>query len=632
MPVERCCFLPALSTAPLEATPVASGIWLLCVVSVLSLGGCGIFKKETADTSQEAGGDKTATSSMPVLELKVAAPGPLDDLLAKNLDLAQVNRLARGEPLQEGEFERLLNAAPAQARALLQTKGFFNPEVKVEREPGDPPLVLVTVDPGPITVVGSVDLEVEGPLRDAADAGDTRAKRVASDVLSKWRLTRGTPFEASAWSSAKSGVTARMRADAYVLADWERTQARVDASTQSAALSGTVASGPLFRTGEIQVDGLDRQDVQTVRNIADFPSGVPATETLLLDFQERLQKSGLFTSAVVTLKPEDADPLATPVSVRVAEQKVQEATVGIGYSANLGVRGTLEHVHTRPFGYPFILRNRFEIAQVEQRWDGELSTQTLPGLYRNLIGWGYSRVESDTDVVTSGRVRAGRAQETKRISRLGFLEAERSITTSALGRQTSDAVSAHYHGIWRKVDDQLLPTDGRVWTGQLGGGYATSNPGDKGPFIRAYAKLDAFKPFAGNWFFQGRLEAGQVFVRDDVIVPESMRFRAGGDNSVRGYGYRKLTPQINGVDTGGKVLLTASAEVARPILASIPELWGAAFLDVGRAADNWGDYKPAIGVGVGVRFRSPVGPLKLDLAYGEETQQFRIHLTVGVAF
>ncbi len=567
-----------------------------------------------------------------MLQLKVDAPDGLDKLLSSNLDLAQVNRLARGEPLQEGEFERLLTAAPAQARALLQTQGYFNAEVKAERTGGDPPQVLVSVDPGPRTEVSSVDLEAEGPLKTAAEAGDPRAQAVLADVRGKWRLNSGDPFVDGAWSSAKSGVTARLRADAYVQADWLRTQARVDAATQTAALFGKLESGPLFRTGPLEIEGLERQDPETVRNIANFPEGTPATEATLLDFQERLQKSGLFRSAIVTLKPDPKDPQSTPVSVRLGEQRLNEATAGVGYSANLGARATLDHTNVRPFGYALIVRNRFEIAQIEQRWDGELSTQTLPGLYRNLIGGTYSRVTSSTDTVTALRARAGRAQDTKRISRLAFVEAERSITDSALGRETSDALSAHYHGIWRNVDDLLLPTDGHVWTGQFGGGFATSNPGDKGPFARLYAKLDAFKPFGDRWYLQGRVEFGQVIVKDNVTVPESLRFRAGGDNSVRGYGYRSLTPQRNGVDTGGKVLFTSSIELAHPIVPSIPELWGAVFIDAGRAADSWSQISPAIGFGAGVRFRSPVGPLKLDLAYGEEVKQFRVRLTVGVSF
>jgi translocation and assembly module TamA len=80
------------------------------------------------------------------------------------------------------------------------------------------------------------------------------------------------------------------------------------------------------------------------------------------------------------------------------------------------------------------------------------------------------------------------------------------------------------------------------------------------------------------------------------------------------------------------VLFTASAEIARPILPKLPELWGAAFIDAGRAAMRWRDLEPAVGIGVGVRYRSPVGPVKLDLAWGEEVQRLRLHLTVGVNF
>ena len=143
--------------------------------------------------------------------------------------------------------------------------------------------------------------------------------------------------------------------------------------------------------------------------------------------------------------------------------------------------------------------------------------------------------------------------------------------------------------------------------------------------------LDHFS-YREQRFEPPHLEAGQVFSRDDVVVPETLRFRAGGDESVRGYGYRDLAPVIDGVTVSGKVLFTASAEIARPILPKLPELWGAAFIDAGRAAMRWRDLEPAVGIGVGVRYRSPVGPVKLDVAWGEEVQRLRLHLTVGVNF
>lgn len=568
----------------------------------------------------------------PVLNLQVDAPKALAALLRANLDLGQVNRLAAGEALQEGELDRLVAAAPEQARALLSTEGYYNAEVRVTRPDGTPPVVRVEVDPGPLTVVRAVDLQVEGPLADAARGGDPRARDVERSVHESWALKPGAAFRDDDWGKAKSGTLAQLRAQAYVEANWTRTQARVDAATQQADLSGTLASGPLYRTGELRIGGLEHQDAETVRNIADFAPGTPATETLLLDFQERLQRSALFDRAVVTLKPDAADPDATPVIVRVGERKLQEATVGLGYSANLGPRATLEHIHTRPFGYALTMRNRFEVARVQRRWDGEISTHTLPGLYRNLLGGTIERVESGTDVVTTASLRAGRAQETKRISRLAYLELGRSTTTSALGRERTDSLAAHYHGIWRKVDDQLLPTTGHVWTGQFGVGLARSDPGSSGPFTRLYARLDAFHPFGAQWYGQGRIELGQVNARAGVVVPDALRFRAGGDNSVRGYAYRSLTPKVNGIDVGGKVLFTASAEVAHPLFDRLPQLWGAVFVDAGNAADAWNDLRPVVGVGAGVRFRSPVGPLKLDLAYGVDDRRFRLHLSVGVSF
>jgi translocation and assembly module TamA len=123
-----------------------------------------------------------------------------------------------------------------------------------------------------------------------------------------------------------------------------------------------------------------------------------------------------------------------------------------------------------------------------------------------------------------------------------------------------------------------------------------------------------------------------VFAKSRIAVPDPILFRAGGDESVRGYGFRTLGPTINGAIASGRVLMTASAEVARPILARYPAIWGAAFVDAGNAADRWGDLHPVFGYGVGVHWRSPVGPLRVDLAYGEAVRQVRLHVSVGIAF
>ena len=122
----------------------------------------------------------------------------------------------------------------------------------------------------------------------------------------------------------------------------------------------------------------------------------------------------------------------------------------------------------------------------------------------------------------------------------------------------------------------------------------------------------------------------QVIAHDRVGVPEKLLFLAGGDESVRGYAYRSLGPQRNGLTVGGRVMATGSLEVAHPLIASFPSLWGAVFVDAGNAASRWTDYRPVVGYGVGVRWRSPVGPLRVDVARAQETGKFRLHFSVGI--
>jgi translocation and assembly module TamA len=576
--------------------------------------------------------------------LTIIAPKELKSLLESYLDLARLAVIAPGEVLSEIELRRLEAATPAQTRGLLATEGYMNPEVKVLRESsvaGEVPRVRIEVTPGARSRVERVDLALHGPLSHAADEGDTEAREALAAWRAAWALPIGAAFTDSAWRGAKTAALARLHAGGYASASWSGTSAQVDADTAQVRLVVVADSGPRFRTGALVIEGLERQDEASVRNLADFAEGTPATEALLLDYQERLQRAGLFDRASVTMATDPDQAEATTLTVRVGELPLQQATVGIGVSANTGPRVSAEHLHRRAFGERATMRNKLEVGRLRQAWEGELSSHTLPGLYRNLLGGAVERLESDTDRITSFRARIGRAYDGSHIDRLAFVEVERALVrpfattlqTAPLNTDTS-AATVNFHATWRDVDSVILPTRGQSLALQSGVGRVHSS-GDRsgsGSFARLYGRLYVWRPLGGNWYGQGRIELGQVFAPDAVNVPESQRFRAGGDESVRGYAYRSLTPSVNGVDVGGRVLGTASIEVARPISAALPDVWGAVFIDAGRAAERWRGWRPAWGAGIGVRWRSPVGPLRADLAYGEEIEKWRLHFSVGIAF
>ena len=600
------------------------------------LGGCAMLKPPEA----------RADAGVAQIDVRIEAPDDLRRLLTTHLDLVRLSVLAPGERLDDNELRRLVAGTPAQARALLATEGFMTAEVTVERLPDDAaatsalPRVVVRVAAGPHTRVEATDLQLRGKLADAAGAGDRDAREALSGWRAAWPLAAGKPFSNTAWRDAKNASLARLRAAGYAQAAWALTDADVDADRGQARLTLVADSGPLFRTGAVEVQGLERQPITSVLRLAGFDAGTPATESLLLDYQERLQRANLFASVAVTLDLDPAHADAAAVSVRVRELPLQQATVGVGVSANTGARVTLEHLHRRIFGQSATLRNKLELGRLRQAWDGELATHTLPGLYRNLVGGAAERIESDTDVVRSLRARVGRAYDSQAIERLWFVEGERSVVDPRPNSTAAQQVGSHttaatlnFHGVWRRLDHPLLPTLGRSLALQTGIGQVLADDGGgKGPFVRLHARAQWWRPLGRDWYAQARLEVGQVLARDAVAVPESQRFRAGGDDSVRGYAYRSLTPQIAGVDVGGRVVGTASIELAHPLSASLPNLWGAVFADAGSAAERWSDYKPVWGAGVGLRWRSPVGPLRADLAYGEAVRKWRLHLSVGIAY
>ena len=602
------------------------------------LAGCAALKTDAGD----------APPPPPQVLLTIAAPEEQRRLLETYLDLARLAVVAPGEALSEGELRRLEATTPAQVRSLLATQGYMDPEVKVEREssaPGELPRVRIEVTPGAKSRIERADLDVQGPLAEAAAQGDASAIAAIAAWRAAWRLPAGAEFSDTAWRDAKAAALARLRAAGYANASWSGTSAQVDADRALVRTVVAADSGPLYRTGALVIEGLERHDERGVRNLANFGAGTPATEALLLDYQERLQRAGLFERVAVTLDGEPATATAATVTVRLAELPLQQATAGVGISANNGPRVSLEHVQRRAFGQRAIMRNKLEIGRVHQAWEGELSSHTLPGLYRNLVGGAAERLESDTDRIISLRFRLGRAYDSQRIERLAFVEVERALVRPfattlqpvPLNTDTS-ATTLNFHGNWRDVDNMILPTHGQSLALQSGVGRVFSSGGGaagtngSGGFVRLHARLQAWRPLGADFYGQARLELGQVFAPDAVNVPESQRFRAGGDGSVRGYTYRSLTPNVGGVDVGGRVIATASVELARPISARLANVWWAVFVDAGRAAERWSDWKPAWGGGVGVRWRSPVGPLRADIAYGEELKQWRLHLSVGIAF
>jgi translocation and assembly module TamA len=185
---------------------------------------------------------------------------------------------------------------------------------------------------------------------------------------------------------------------------------------------------------------------------------------------------------------------------------------------------------------------------------------------------------------------------------------------------------------WGDSDDPLYPRAARGLTLELRAG--SSAIGSDIDFLQVRAEGRWIRSFGRRHRLLLRAEAGSTVSGDFPDFPPSLRFYAGGDRSVRGYGYKEIGQYFTDADGrryvfGGKHLLVASADFERMFTRE----WGAAvFVDAGDAFDGNGSFDPQVGAGVGLRWRSPVGPVRIDLAHGfggDAQQSVRLHLNIG---
>ena len=565
--------------------------------------------------------------------LDIKAPSELGALLRTHLDLSQA--LQGRSPPNELEWARLCRLAPAQARSLLETEGYFEARVQL-----DCASARLQIDAGEASRI--TELQLSGPEPEHARWQEWRAA---------FTLPVGARFRQADWDSAKRSLLAQVRAQGHALARWERTEAEVEG--RAVRLHLQLEPGPQVLLGELRFEGLQHHQEDELRELlGTLRPGRRYTEQRLLDAQARLQRSGLFDGVWVELDGEElqeGDRL--PVRVRVKEAARQQLSLGLGWQTRSGAQAGFEHLHRRAFGQPLRARSRAQLAQHAQLLELELSTH--PGrLQQRWVGalrWQRNE-EPDTTPFTLASLRLGRVEETNRNDRSYGLELLSSRQGEGELAARSQALLGQVGAAWRRLDSISLPREGWLLVGQLAAGPARSRQQaqlEQGGLARAQARTQLYLPLgsAGRGLAL-RLEGGQIWAPKALQAPESLAFRAGGDDSVRGYGPRSLGPQRLGSKglepVGGRVMWTASVEAQQALPASwfggLSGFGAAVFVDAGQAAPSWQDAgRPGVGAGLGLRWRSPVGLLRVDLAraMSDQAQQpagkWRLHLSVGIA-
>ncbi|CAN5229531.1 autotransporter assembly complex family protein [soil metagenome] len=553
--------------------------------------------------------------------LTIDAPPALRDLLNQHLELAKRQDDA---DVDREALAILVERAQRQAAGLLSTEGYFSPLITVTVDDAVQPWpVKMVVREGEPVRIASFEISMVGANHDAAQAEYQKRK-----LAERWQIKNGDRFQQDAWDSNKNALLREFVSDTYPAARIAFSEARIDPEGHLAHLKIDIDAGMPYYFGPTHISGVERYPAFLVEQTKPIEEGSPYQQSKLLQMQSALQTMPYFRNAIVTADLADAVGDRIPVEVRVVEARQHRVELGLGVSSNTGARVQAAYSDINIGDRGWLFDTRLKLEQKEQTWDNSLRFPTRSdgwndGVYLNLKADDIKGLKTESSLLSFKRERKDPT-------------IDRSISINYLwsAEKPEDARSRHVHALYpawtwtkRDLDDLQYPRRGYVFNIQLAAAAAPVLTTES--FVRTYAKAIGVLPVGERDSLQIRLEGGTVFTRDVLGVPNDLRFRIGGDQSLRGYGYQSIGIPEGDATVGGRYAAIVGTEYTHWISSA----WGVGvFAETGDVFNKGLDYHSNTGVGLGPRWRSPVGPINIDLGYGMRTHNVLLHFSLGFVF
>lgn len=540
----------------------------------------------------------------------------LHDHVATYLDIFH----AQGDDkLTLARLQRLHAQAPGQIRIALQVYGYYAPHIQAElKQQDDVWIASYIIDPGTPIRIGAVNLQVDGEGRD---------NPVIKKALADFPVAKGQVFIHPKYDQARDSLYRTAIAQGFLDAQFTRREARVDLPNYTVTIQLHLQTGKRYYFGPVSfVQNV--MDETFLRRYLTFNPGDPYNPDTLLKLQAALSDSGLYQTVEVSPNKAKAVANRVPIVLTLTGRKRTQWRFGLGYATDTGARGSIDYNHI--VGHK---GDTFESRLLESQTKKSISAgYRIPLADPVKEHLSYSAHYSDE--IVEGRESLISGLSVSRTStlvnnwvRLMSLNYDREVYT--IGGEPE----ATGRALYPVFSLSRIKADNRIYTHNGYRMYFEVRGGNKNLLSDTnYAQLRAGLKWIDGINNNSRLLLRGDFGSTNVAylseLPLSQRFFAGGDNSVRGYAYNELGPKDSfGNVVGGKHLLVGSIEYEHRLEGN----WSAAvFYDVGNAINSMGD-KLARGTGFGLRWNSPVGPIRFDFAWAldKPSDRFRLHIVIG---
>jgi translocation and assembly module TamA len=508
--------------------------------------------------------------------------------------------------------------AGEEIRKALQPYGYYKPSIETElRREGARWVATYRVEPGPPIRVGTLDVRL---------AGEAEAVPDLQALVAGFPLKPGGVLEHEKYNRGKGAFENLATEYGFFEARFTRHEIRVSLEPYRADIHLHFDSGPRYRFGPVSFSESPLRP-ELLHRFVEFEPGQPYRASALLTLQKHLFDSGYFARADVLPRPEPAADHQAPVEVTLGMQPEHRFQAGVGYGTDTGPRLTLgyrnRYLNAAGHSWQSFLRLSFLRYELEA-----LYAIPLRRPYQDQLAFSAQAGLEDTVAGTAEVLRAGVRHSTTRwgLREVLSLDAHRENYDLGEGGDTTFLLMPGAAYTWLRADDPLHPDRG-LRLDLLAAGAHRSLLSDAS-FLRLRLNGKGVHRLGENNRLIARGQLGYIVTDDFGRLPLTQRFYAGGDQSVRGYRFNEISPEnANGDRTGGQILTVGSLEYERTLFGD----WGlAAFFDAGQVSDRF-TRSLRYGTGLGVRWRSPVGPVRLDFAVplSKAEDSFQVHLILG---
>ena len=480
--------------------------------------------------------------------------------------------------------------------------------------------VKVEIIDGPRTHIAGVDVKITG------EASNDKAfnKYINGEMLSK-----GDPLLHKDYEKLKNSMLSIASKRGYLDAVFDKKELKIDKDNHSAFITLHFDSKKRYRIGEIIIEQ-EALVPDLFSKFVDISSGEYYDDKQLVSTYQNLSESGYYSSVDVTPLLDKKNNHQVPVLIKVTKSKPKKYSVGIGASTDIGPRFKASYTNKLSNTKGHSHRSTLSLSPVISSIS---SAYKIPveKAQTDFYEFSTSATHENTDTSTSDSFNVGASQSyllENEWSRLFFLQY--SIDDFDVG-EDSDTTALLRPGIGfskTQSNSLLRPTKGYRFNVELTA--ASAQLLSDVSFIQAQLNTKYIHSVGKDARLLGRLDLGYTEISSFDELPSNLRFFAGGDNSLRGYDYESLGPKDDAGDViGGKGLVVTSLEVDYSILNN----WaGALFVDAGNAFNDT-DIDVKVSGGFGVRWNSPVGPIRVDIGFpiddpgAEDT--WRLHFSLG---